>query len=179
VIHRNLNNSPLAIHLAAFDAVRRGDEVLLTWTTASEENNDFFTIERSANGVYFESVILVDGAGNSNSTLNYSTLDTQPLGGWSYYRLKQTDYDGTSTYSQVRAVYFEGENSGEFLPAPNPAIAGTIVDLGTPTTVSVYDAQGNLVSPEQNTRFIHTTGFAAGIYFIRASDGTTKTMVVL
>jgi hypothetical protein len=179
VIHRNLNNSPLAIHLAAFDAMRRGDEVLLTWTTASEENNDFFTIERSANGVYFEPVILVDGAGNSNSTLNYSTLDTQPLGGWSYYRLKQTDYDGTSTYSQVRAVYFEGENSGEFLPAPNPAIAGTIVDLGTPTTVSVYDAQGNLVSPEQNTRFIHTSGFAAGIYFIRASDGTTKTMVVL
>jgi len=78
--------------------------VKLRWITEAEINNDFFTIERSADGNTFEVVDIVPGAGNSSSTRYYYTVDHNPLTGVSYYRLKQTDYDGKSAYSQLVSV---------------------------------------------------------------------------
>ena len=83
------------IELLFFNAkLENNTYVDLTWSTASEINNDYFTIERSQNGVYFQEFDIVEGAGNSTHKINYSLIDRDPFDGISYYRLKQTDYDG-------------------------------------------------------------------------------------
>jgi hypothetical protein len=91
----------LPIELVSFDAGKNEEQrVTLTWVTASEINNNFFTIERSKNGFDFVPILNIPGAGNSTSTLHYSIEDENPLEGDNYYRLKQTDYDGAFTYSE-------------------------------------------------------------------------------
>lgn len=108
----------LPIELLNFNAQLRNGNVLLTWATASEVNNDFFTIQRSKNGWDFSDLEQVDGAGNSNSLLNYNTIDENPIFGMSYYRLKQTDNDGSFSYSDIKSVeYIEPD----FIVFPNPA----------------------------------------------------------
>ena len=99
----------LPIELVYFKASLLDKKVLIEWETASEINNDYFTIERSMDGISFNSFSIVDGAGNSNSTLNYSAIDNNPLNGISYYRLKQTDFDGKYSYSNIVSVYIENQ----------------------------------------------------------------------
>ena len=98
--------NPLPIELLSFDATATEDVVLLNWSTATEINNDFFTVERSYNGKDFTEVAIVKGAGNSLEKLNYALTDYYPLEGVSYYRLKQTDFNGDFSYSDLRAVEF-------------------------------------------------------------------------
>ncbi len=97
-------SASLPIKLVQFDAKVAGSAVEVTWTTAEEKNNDFFSIERSEDGQNFEKIEEIDGAGNSSQLLKYKTMDHQPLAGISYYRLKQTDFDGKFSYSPLRAV---------------------------------------------------------------------------
>ncbi|MCW3085266.1 MAG: hypothetical protein JWP12_2632 [Bacteroidetes bacterium] len=95
---------PLPIELLLFTAAVNGKDVDLNWKTATEVNNDFFTVERSADAMDFGFVDEVKGAGNSNQPINYFTKDNNPLPGTSYYRLKQTDFDGHYKYSNVVPV---------------------------------------------------------------------------
>lgn len=119
------NASPLPIELLEFKAVLANGVINLSWITASEINNDFFTVERSRNGIDFQEVLRKKGAGNSTVQLSYSDLDTDPYEGVSYYRLMQTDYDGTYTYSKMIAVNYqktklEDSPSSVFRIYPNP-----------------------------------------------------------
>jgi len=98
----------LPIKLNHFSAeVTDNQEVLLSWETAMEHNNDFFTIERSYDGQFFEEIATVRGAGNSDMPLSYSYIDESPGSGNIYYRLKQTDYDGQFEYFNVEEVFIE------------------------------------------------------------------------
>jgi hypothetical protein len=110
---------PLPIDLLNFNAVIQDENVLTTWTTATEINNDYFIIERSADGINFETVGTKRGAGNSSVTLYYSMLDAKPMKGLSYYRLRQVDFDGTDTKSSLVAVNFVDDNT--LVVFPNPA----------------------------------------------------------
>lgn len=96
--------SILPIELNYFKATPLEQDVLITWQTASEKNNDYFTIERSQNGVDYTAIAELKGAGNSTTTLNYSFKDETPLNGTSYYRLKQTDFDLRSKTYDAKAV---------------------------------------------------------------------------
>ncbi len=96
--------SPLPIELLNFYAVLTEGIVLLKWTTVTETNNHFFTLERSRNGLSFEGLFKVEGAGNSDVLLGYEAFDREPLIGRSFYRLKQTDFDGTFDYSWVVGI---------------------------------------------------------------------------
>lgn len=98
----------LPIELAAFSAKVEGEKVLVTWETLSEENNALFEIERSINGQDFEVIGTVEGAGTSLIPLNYQFTDENPVNGISYYRLRQTDFDGTSETFQMSAVSMNG-----------------------------------------------------------------------
>ena len=100
----------LPIELINFEAKLNGDKVELIWATASEENNEYFTIERSDDGIIFEEILQVDGAGISNNRIEYFDIDYEPLTGVSYYRLKQTDTDGKFTYSAIVIVDYAGTN---------------------------------------------------------------------
>ena len=94
----------LPIELLSFDAKKYQNNVKVNWKTASEINNDYFTVERSSDGENFDSVSEVDGAGNSTHTISYFLIDTDYKNGINYYRLKQTDYNGSETFSQIVAV---------------------------------------------------------------------------
>lgn len=94
----------LPIELLSFDGDKRNDEIMLNWSTATEVNNDFYTIEKSTDGTIFKTIGVVSGAGNSNNVINYQYADYNMFEGTNYYRLRQTDYDGKSKMSNVIAV---------------------------------------------------------------------------
>lgn len=94
----------LPIELAEWKATLKGTYVQLSWTTASETNNHLFNIQRSANGIEWETISTIVGAGNSTQTLYYTEIDEQPIQGTSYYRLQQIDFDGVFSYSNIIAL---------------------------------------------------------------------------
>jgi hypothetical protein len=101
-------NTPLPVEFSSFTAEVRSDKTVeLRWQTVTETNNDFFTVVRSRNGQHWEELESIDGAGNSAVRLNYSYIDQFPYAGMSYYRIRQTDFDGTSAHSDIRQVTIE------------------------------------------------------------------------
>jgi hypothetical protein len=138
------NTFPLPIELLSFNAEEVGDKVRLNWATATETENDYFTIERSRDGLNWEEVSKIDGAGNSMTEINYESWDNSPYLGVSYYRLKQTDFNGDFTYSQIRSVEFLGDQ--DYLIYPNPSTNAINVVLDNDeVSIKVYDMQGKLV----------------------------------
>jgi len=117
------NYSPLPIELISFDAKPNGNIVDLMWCTATEINNDYFSVERSIDGITFESIVEKKGAGNSSQKINYAAIDDKPFGGITYYRLKQTDFDGKYSYSKSVPVEFNNGKTA-FNIYPNPVKAG-------------------------------------------------------
>ncbi len=117
--------SPLPIELTEFSATLTSNGVNLKWVTSSELNNDYFTIERSPDGEFFEFVSTVKGQGTSHVASTYTLVDEAPLAGISYYRLKQTDFDRKSSYSEPRMI-----DNSQGLPQlklyPNPVENGQL-----------------------------------------------------
>jgi len=116
--------SPLPIELLNFEVSYNENisKVDVAWSTATETNNDFFTIERSADGQNFASISTVRskaGNGNSQTVLNYEITDNNPLHGTSYYRLKQTDFNGNFTYFKILSLNSDNEAQNIFM-YPNP-----------------------------------------------------------
>ena len=102
----SFQHSALPIELLSFSATAGEDAVALAWSTAVEINNNYFTIERSRDGSNWEIITYVQGAGNANRVINYLWNDENPIEGISYYRLKQTDFDGQYEYFAPVAVEF-------------------------------------------------------------------------
>jgi len=113
--------TPLPIELLEFNATPNNEEnnVLLDWITASEINNDYFDLERSRDGIGWNLLTTIDGSGTSSSVINYSFYDENPHLGTSYYRLKQVDFDGSYSYSNIRSVNLEGINIVSVYPNPS------------------------------------------------------------
>jgi hypothetical protein len=118
---------PLPIELLFFDAkLTTNKTVELSWATASETNNDYFTIEKTKDGLLFEKVTDVSGAGNSRERIQYNTFDNDPYKGFSYYRLKQTDFDGKFVYSKLVGIDNSRPEQHNFMVFPNPSTDGMI-----------------------------------------------------
>jgi len=163
-----LVSCPLPIELISFEVSLNKSQVELTWQTASEHNNDFFMIERSQNGIDWEYLDKVDGAGNSNELLSYRTYDSHPYYGVVYYRLKQVDYDGKSSYSEIRSVY----NTDELMILPNPS-TGIFGIGGMPkhqaNSISVLDITGKVLEQhitEEESYQLDLTQRSAGVYIV-------------
>lgn len=169
---------PLPITLLSFNAKPNGENVDVTWVTASEENNDFFTIERSSNGEDFSPIGIVDGAGNSNTTLSYLYVDQAPLPGLSYYRLKQTDYNGAYEYSSPVAVMFNGKNQAIVNAYVNTEgnIEGVLsLSAAQNVALTLTDVQGKVIAENTvvmqkgiNRSIVAGQSLAAGVYILRA-----------
>lgn len=191
--------NPLPIELTSFTAELDNTLVKLKWSTATEVNNDYFTIERSKNGFTFETVTEVNGAGNSSSPKNYSALDKSPLEGTSYYRLKQTDFNGKYDYSQLIAIDYKNTSTGCVLNVyPNPCMGGPCnIDLAEcnnednpEITVELIDAAGNRVYshiPERDSKGSFTlsidksNNLKPGVYIVRGvskSEQYNKKMII-
>ena len=117
----DINVNPLPVTFVAFTGRQVGNSIVLEWATASESDNDYFEIERSIDGVNFVTVGYVDGAGNSNSLLNYQFADNAPEQGQLYYRLSQVDFDGTREYAdKIVTVLYAGDDFDQLTIVPNP-----------------------------------------------------------
>lgn len=114
------DNVILPIELITFDAQLITNKVILNWTSASEINNDFFSLERSTNGIEWKIIGLVNGAGNSLQIIQYSFTDNDPVKGVSYYKLKQTNFDGEFKYSDIITLKNMGETYDHLEIYPNP-----------------------------------------------------------
>lgn len=111
----------LPIQLASFAGDKKGSSIHLSWRTATEQNNDYMAVERSADGAKFDELGRVKGAGTTQEPQAYTFTDYAPLRGLNYYRLRQVDYDGAFEYHQVISVLFDGKETGLGIQAfPNP-----------------------------------------------------------
>jgi hypothetical protein len=142
----NADGVILPIELLSFSAEVLPGEVLLHWSTATEINNDFFTLERSEDAFAWEIIGQVQGAGTTSQTMHYTFSDRQPLEGLSYYRLKQTDFDGTYEYFAPLPVMYLPEMDGldfRVVKRPDQWIIG-LPGEGS-YRVEVYSLNGNLL----------------------------------
>ncbi len=190
----SIERAALPVELLSFDALVQNDLVSLVWSTISEENNAFWTIERSSNGIDFEPIANLDGAGTSQNLVNYRYIDTNPLNGFSFYRLKQTDFSGEFDYSEVRSVYVERSKEVRIEVFPNPIMAGQILKLRHNLTevqeglIRVFDLNGRVsfsqsirLDPMNNQIDIPTQKMKRGITIIKIllSEGKEYTFKVL
>ncbi|MEO8068573.1 MAG: hypothetical protein ABI599_12830 [Flavobacteriales bacterium] len=180
----SLDCTVLPIQLLHFEADALTSRVDLRWASASEQDNDHFVVERSADGDAFAPIGAVDAAGTTTMQTNYLHTDASPLRGMNYYRLKQVDTNGSYTYSSTIAVAF-GSVFQTGLPYPNPALVAVSIDLhssvpGT-TRVRAVDATGRLVAERSfdlgtgaATLDLPLTGCEAGAYALQviAPDGS-------
>ncbi len=178
-------NNPLPIELLSFTANYNGSNAVdLKWETASETNNDYFTIERSADAVHFTEISKTNGAGNSSQRINYSSKDLSPLSGISYYRLKQTDFNGKYKYSNVVSVNITNNNSFEIIntysASPESGLEVTVncsgnceisFDLYDITGKRVYSSQQNM-SENYSKIIVPTYLFSKGMYLLKAFNGS-------
>ena len=170
-------NNPLPIELLEFNAWPQGEVVLVDWATATEIDNLWFDVERSADGSAFSSIDRVPGAINSQSTLNYNTVDEAPLSGTSYYRLRQTDLDGSSTTSSVVTVVRSG-SSGRPIALVNTGDALLVYHgMAAGARFAMLDAAGRLVLegtvPADGPFSLDLFGINAGAYALRMWDDRT------
>ena len=177
----NVGCLPLPISLTRFTGEVVDNEVQLAWTTETELNNDYFTIERSKDGKVFEVAGLIDGAGNSTLVNNYNMQDRKPYSGTSYYRLKQTDYDGESTFSKTIAVNIIAAFE-DIIVFPNPVQNWSYLSFRATNdkdaTVVVHDISGREVLNENysivkgdNKFTLNTNELNQGMYFLTLTNG--------
>ncbi|OEK06855.1 LamG domain-containing protein [Roseivirga misakiensis] len=185
----------LPITLLSFEAeVNEQGQVQLDWVTASEVNNAFYTIENSTDGVNFNEVANIDGAGNSDAVLFYTYTHTKPANGLSFYRLKQTDFSGEFEYSEIRSVRVESQFEATYKAYPNPIRKGETLRIAYQVQedkelqLILLNRTGKVLRKEVHTALarneyleVSTTGFNAGLNLIRIIDqtGNTTTLKVI
>ena len=171
--------TPLPITLLSFTGRLQPDNsVLLNWETANEINNSYFEIERSGNGIDFTGIAKLPGSGTSAEAQDYSFIDSHPLQGINFYRLRQVDLDGHSSYSAVITVMVNGDKL--FAIAPNPVQGLLTVRLGgTPSAGGLFrimDMQGKVLrvigANQDNTQQVSVGGLAAGTYVLQYMSTT-------
>ncbi len=191
----SIEEDALPITLISFEAkTYKKDQVKLEWVTASEVNNAFYTIERSTDGQNFETVANIDGAGNSDNVLFYSFVDVSPLNGLSFYRLKQTDFNGEFDYSEIRSVRIENQFVASYQAYPNPIVKGGKlrikynIDRDQTLSMSFLNTRGQVIHRENHkalvakqTVEVSTEMLDKGLNLIRILDenGNVATLKVI
>ena len=183
VLH-TLNDNPvsLPVSLVVFTATRQNNEAVLQWETAQEENSGSFIIERSSDGKSFGAIGTVAAAGNSSSARNYEFTDQTPQPNANYYRLKQTDIDGTFTYSPVKVVNFPV--SGQLIWYATGARSVEVsLQQGSNEQYTLSDLAGHTLRLGQlsNGR-TDISGLPAGLYIVRivtANNQVLDTKILL
>jgi hypothetical protein len=178
------SGSPLPVELISFTAKGQGKHVKLDWSTASELNNEYFTVERSATGELFEPIVQLPGAGTTTSLNNYTAYDYSPIAGINYYRIRQTDFDGHSTVSPVRMVNMEKEGMVRIYPNP---MTGHSIHIATTDAndqveeINLFDLAGKLISTRQYEEGVMNgveldfdPSLVQGTYIVEVSTRTGK-----
>lgn len=177
----------LPIKLLWFTAKLTGEIAEVLWTTASEKNNDYFIVEKSPDGIHFETLEKIKGHTNQSKTTNYQTYDLHPYQETTYYRLKQIDTDGSFSFSDIVSVNRELISkvfSYQVYPNPNDGSQIRLLfeqlqdDI---LTIDLYNTAGELIisdkwvrqNEEQSYALPLSEKLSSGIYIIKVSSTQT------
>ncbi|HQW18053.1 MAG: T9SS type A sorting domain-containing protein [Bacteroidota bacterium] len=175
-----LPGNPLPVELLSFNGNRHNDEIKLNWLTSSELNNHYFTLKRSGNNLQYTELGKVNGAGTTNLPQRYDYIDSKPLRGINYYKLFQTDFDGTTEEKATLAIRFDAYD-GDVLVLPDFNHEQVLLQFSEnnkePVNIMLMDAAGRLmlqtVCSESNTCRLLTSHLSRGVYVLRmqTADG--------
>jgi hypothetical protein len=175
-----LTNTVLPVEFSNFNVSKNKNTSSLSFATASETNNNFFSVERSADGTSFDAIGEIKGAGNSNTTLDYEFTDKKPFAGVNYYRIKQTDYDGKFSYTDIKSVRHNTFGNLSITPRTTEGRLQITTDAED-YTLDVYNVAGQQVKSYQSLSLdqsISIDELTAGLYYIKVNVGgqveTTK-----
>lgn len=161
----------LPIELLSFYGKTINDKNILHWQTASEKNNDYFTLLRSKNGRDFESIGTVKGAGNSAEVVSYSLTDIKPYSNQNFYQLRQTDFDGRVSFSRIITLNSKSQVSSDLSIYPNPSASQITLDIPGDETAGyeaeISDVLGKIVIKEYNKNSFNVSALCSGIYFVK------------
>ena len=156
---------------------------MLKWTTETEENNAYFSIQRSTDGQNFDEIGRVTGSGTTRVRMGYEFTDNQPLSPLIYYRLQQVDFDGKSSFSDIISVTRKEVESFDIIsfgPNPNYGEMEVVISDIENSSVDYFvtNINGNILAQNKlttikglNTFEVNLTDFPAGIYFISIVKG--------
>ncbi|MCB0599240.1 MAG: T9SS type A sorting domain-containing protein [Phaeodactylibacter sp.] len=163
----------LPVELATFTARSIGKAVQLHWTTATETNNDYFSIEHSIDGRHFKEIGRVSGFGTTQEEHRYTFIDETPNTGMNYYRLNQNDFDGAQEYSDIQAVLFKDDNFWTIHPtlAHESVTAEWVSAPGGESIIEAFNLAGQKVyaheAPTQSAKLqIWVEDWLPGIYWV-------------
>jgi hypothetical protein len=165
----------LPVQLTSFTARKQNTEVLLTWKTASEDNNKGFGVEKSRDGINWNSIGFVNGAVTSALENQYSFTDKKPFAGQNYYRLAQYDLDGNQTYSAVVNASFI--NAGFYMLGNNPGNGNYVLTIkasSEPVDISLIDLNGSIIIHKKAGDGVHLldiSKYPTGTYLLRLTRG--------
>ncbi|WP_020571391.1 autotransporter outer membrane beta-barrel domain-containing protein [Neolewinella persica] len=180
-------NPALPIELSALEAVAMPKSIMVKWTTATEIDNDYIAVERSIAGAVFTEIGRVAGYGTRRFAADYELEDAYPVSGTNYYRLRQVDQDGTTTYSHVVSADFAGANAGAMKVFPTVVSAGgqLNVDLREMSfaVLVLADAHGRQVSTYQLEGGVVASlpipNLQPGMYYLRNSGNAVTTRFII
>lgn len=167
------------VELISFKGIVEGNEIVLSWITASELNNQGFFIEKSFDKINWETIGFVNGHGTTTKYSSYIFVDIQLINEQIYYRLKQVDYNGSFTYSKIVYITFPIIDFSLLQNFPNPANPSTCISFSLPiktkVEINLFSISGELVKEILNEekdkgRYnvnINLSYLASGIYFYR------------
>lgn len=161
----------LPVELVLFNGYNRDEGNYLNWRTATEINNDYFTIDKSADGENWFELARVDGSGNSTNSIHYEYTDSDPYD-LTYYRLAQTDYDGTSEEYKVIAVKRNGSKPYLYSTTPKDGF----IHISDTYYFEVYNSMGQKILDGIDNK-VDIESMSKGIYLIRIGDTTQKFLV--
>jgi hypothetical protein len=170
--------NPLPIELTTFsgNATTNGNQ--LNWITATEINNDYFDLQRSADGANFNSITKVKGQGNSSFTNNYTYLDEKPLNGINYYRLQQVDYNGDYTYSGIVAIDFKSSENTFVNIYPNPTVDNINIKFSDDIIrLQIFNMLGEKIYESGSlnaSEIIGINDLAKGVYILKATSSDNE-----
>ncbi|MCB0838547.1 MAG: T9SS type A sorting domain-containing protein [Bacteroidetes bacterium] len=180
----NFNSFP--VEFQAFNGKWESGNIILNWETATELNNSHFVVEKTVDGVTFDDLATLSGAGTSQYTLHYSFVDHNPVPGVNYYRIKQVDFDGKFSFSQLLSVRSEeivNQLSLSQTTIPGQLNIHLLSHRNQRLTIELFDLQGRLQKTinyeawEGSQAFtMSTPELSSGIYFLRLSNHQQETL---
>ncbi len=168
----------LPIQLKSFDVVTVGNIVKINWVTATETNNDKFSVERSSDGVNWQVIKTIKGAGTSATQISYEIIDNAPVSGIGYYRLRQTDFDSRSTTSEIKMIRSATVAAQQISLFPVPNTGNTVNIKGINNfadyNFSLLTTSGHALYTTVLTKTaVDLPSLAPGIYFIKVGNKVT------
>lgn len=169
---------PLPVGYTQWDIQFQDRKAILTWSTDSEENNEQFFVQRSADGQIWETIGAVAGNGTSSQSHNYMYTDEKPLSGIGYYRLMQVDFNGTPSYTSILSVNAVKADKMAIYPNPAKQSFSVIMDTKNIEQVTITDPVGKMVevtyTEMPNGITVDCSKLAIGIYTVTVLSQGTK-----